>query len=112
MESIYIFGRKIRLKEQKTTNKQAFQLILTIYFNKKMNKLFNFLSLSLIFVFAFTFTEVSAGTGTLLTVVNPNNWGIDNTIAGVVAALGAYLVGLLTKKREKRKRKKNDLSNI
>lgn len=77
-----------------------------------MNNLFNLFSLSLLFVFAFTFTEVSAGTGTLLTVVNPNNWGLDNTIAGIVSALGAYLVGLLTKKREKKRKKKDDLSNI
>lgn len=73
---------------------------------KKFNKeiLISLLVLVLLGFSASAMASAIKPSATLLTVVNPSGWGLDNAIAAVVTALAAYLAGMLKKKQNKRKK--------
>lgn len=48
------------------------------------------------------------GNVTLAAVVNPNNWGLDQVITQVIAAIGSFVVGLFLKSPADKKNKKEN----
>ena len=48
------------------------------------------------------------GNVTLAAVINPGNWGLDQVITQLIAALGSFVVGLFLKSPVDKKNKKNN----
>ena len=48
------------------------------------------------------------GNVTLAAVVNPSNWGLDEIITQIVAAVGSFIVGLFLKSPADKKNKKEN----
>ena len=48
------------------------------------------------------------GNVTLAAVINPSNWGLDQVITQLIAALGSFVVGLFLKSPVDKKNKKNN----
>lgn len=44
-------------------------------------------------------------------VVNPSNWGLDEVITQIVAAVASFIVGLFVKSPAERKKNRNDFYN-
>ena len=47
----------------------------------------------------------------LAAVINPGNWGLDNVITQIVAALASFIVGFFVKSPAERKKDKTDFNN-
>lgn len=41
-------------------------------------------------------------------VINPSNWGLDEVITQIVAAIASFIVGLFVKSPSERKKNRND----
>ena len=52
--------------------------------------------------------QTVGGNVTLAAVINPSNWGLDQVITQVIAALGSFVVGLFLKSPADKKNKKNN----
>lgn len=48
------------------------------------------------------------GNVTLAAVVNPSNWGLDEVITQIVAAVGSFIVGLFLKSPADKKNEKEN----
>ena len=48
------------------------------------------------------------GNVTLAAVINPQNWGLDQVITQLIAALGSFLVGLFLKSPADKKNEKDN----
>ena len=48
------------------------------------------------------------GNVTLAAVINPSNWGLDQVITQLIAAVGSFVVGLFLKSPTDKKNKKNN----
>ena len=48
------------------------------------------------------------GNVTLAAVINPSNWGLDQVITQVIAAIGSFVVGLFLKSPADKKNEKNN----
>ena len=44
-------------------------------------------------------------------VINPSNWGLDEVITQIVAAIASFIVGFFIKSPAERKKNKNDFYN-
>lgn len=54
----------------------------------------------------------SMGDGVSLgAVINPGNWGLDEVITQIVAAVASFIVGFFVKSPAERKKKRNDFYN-
>ena len=54
----------------------------------------------------------SMGNGVSLgAVINPSNWGLDEVITQIVAAVASFIVGFFIKSPAERKNKRNDFYN-
>ena len=51
------------------------------------------------------------GNVTLAAVINPSNWGLDEVITQIVAAVASFIVGLFVKSPGERKKDKVDFDN-
>lgn len=44
-------------------------------------------------------------------VINPGNWGLDEVITQVIAAIASFIVGYFVKSPAERKKNRNDFNN-
>ncbi len=73
-----------------------------------MKKAF-FLLLSMWYLLAMSGFSSGMGNGvTLGAVINPSNWGLDEVITQIVAAIASFIVGYFMKSPGERKKNKND----
>ena len=70
------------------------------------------LLLSIWYLLAMSGFASSMGDGvTLSAVINPSNWGLDEVITQIIAAVASFIVGLFVKSPAERKKKRNDFYN-
>lgn len=70
------------------------------------------LLLSMWYLLAMSGFASSMGDGvTLGAVVNPNNWGLDEVITQIVAAVASFIVGFFVKSPAERKNNKKNFYN-
>lgn len=70
------------------------------------------LLLSMWYLLAMSGFASSMGEGVSLgAVINPNNWGLDEVITQIVAAVASFIVGFFVKSPSERKKNKNDFYN-
>lgn len=76
-----------------------------------MKKAF-FLLLSMWYLLAMSGFAFSMGDDVSLgAVINPSNWGLDEVITQVIAAVASFVVGLFMKSPVERKKNRNDFYN-
>lgn len=100
---------------KRAMKKRSDILILEIIYNHIKNNMKKIEKTTLVTLLVFILLGFSSAAmaaalttkATLLTVVNPQNWGLDNAIAAIVTALVAYLAGQINKKNNKRKKDKD-----
>lgn len=67
------------------------------------------LLLSMWYLLAMSGFASSMGDGVSLgAVINPNNWGLDEVITQVIAAVASFIVGFFIKSPAERKKNRND----
>ena len=70
------------------------------------------LLLSMWYLLAMSGFAASMGDGVSLgAVINPSNWGLDEVITQIVAAVASFIVGFFIKSPAERKNKRNDFYN-
>lgn len=70
------------------------------------------LLLSMWYLLAMSGFASSMGDGVSLgAVINPSNWGLDEVITQIVAAVASFIVGLFVKSPGERIKNKNDFYN-
>lgn len=70
------------------------------------------LLLSMWYLLAMSGFASSMGEGVSLgAVINPGNWGLDEVITQIVAAVASFIVGFFVKSPAERKKNRNDFYN-
>lgn len=70
------------------------------------------LMFSMWYLLAMSSFASSMGDGVSLgAVINPSNWGLDEVITQIVAAVASFIVGFFVKSPAERKNKRNDFYN-
>lgn len=51
----------------------------------------------------FSFNCMASGHSVILTILHPDQWGLDSAISSIITAAAVFLIGLFTKKPTRKK---------